>query len=101
MEELQALVRVHPFWRNQLRTNLGPSFASQRDGKRLLCTPVLSNSVHGAGRTKRQARMLQLVRHMLPDLGEPLMLTLNRDVTCGRHTDSANTSDFSYMTHVY
>ena len=41
--------------------------------------------------------MLELVRRMLPDLGEPLMLTLNRDVVCGRHKDGANTSDYSYI----
>ena len=97
MEELQALVRAHPFWRNQLRVNRGPTFASQWNGKRLLCTPVFSNSVHGAGRTKKQARMLELVRQQLPDVGEPLMLTINKNVTCGRHRDNKNASDFSYI----
>ena len=41
--------------------------------------------------------MLELVREMLPDVGEPLMLTLNRDVTCGRHKDGKNVSDSSYI----
>ena len=98
MEELQALVRAHSFWRNQLRTNIGESYASKWNGKRLLCTPVYSNSVHGAGRTKKQARMLELCREMLPDVGEPLMLTINRDVTCGPHRDGKNASEFSYIT---
>ena len=38
MEELQALVRAHPFWKNQLRTNLGETYASKWKGKRLLRT---------------------------------------------------------------
>ncbi len=96
MEELQALVRAHPFWKNQLRTNLGESYASKWNGKRLVVTPVYSNSVHGTGRTRKQARMLEIVRELLPDVGEPLMLTINRDVTCGRHRDNANASDHSY-----
>ncbi len=41
--------------------------------------------------------MLELVREMLPDVGEPLMLTLNKDVTCARHKDGRNASDFSYI----
>ena len=97
MEELQALVRAHPYWKNQLRTNLGPSYASKWDGKRLLQTPVYSNSVHGAGRTKKQARVSEIVRDLLPDVGEPLMFTINRDVTCGRHKDNKNASDFFYI----
>ena len=96
MEELQDLVRRHHFWNNKLRTNIGESAPSRWAGKRLLLEPVLSNSVHGAGRTKNQARMLELVREMLPDVGEPLMLTLNKQVTCARHRDGKNASDFSY-----
>ena len=57
----------------------------------------LSNSVHGEGRTKKQARMLDIVRQQLPDVGEPLMLTLNKNVTCGRHKDGRNASDVSYI----
>ena len=97
MDELQALVRSHPFWKNHLGTNLGESYKSQWKGKRMLVTPVLSNSVHGKGRTKTQARMLELVRELLPDVGEPLMLTLNKNVTCDRHRDNANASDHSYI----
>ena len=63
----------------------------------MLLEPVLSNSVHGLGRTKKQARMLEIVRQQLPDLGESLMLTLNKNVTCGRHKDGRNASDTSYI----
>ena len=59
----------------------------------MLLEPVLSNSVHGAGRTRNQARMLEIVRELLPDVGEPLMLTLNKNVTCSRHRDGRNASD--------
>ena len=41
--------------------------------------------------------MLDLVREMLPDVGEPLMLTLNKNVTCAKHRDGNNSSDFSYI----
>ena len=77
---MQVLVRSHPFWKNKLRTNLGPSGPSKWAGKRLLFEPVLSNSVHREGRTAKQARMLKLVRQLLPDVGEPVMLTLNKNV---------------------
>ena len=97
MEELEALVRKFPFYKNAYRANIGPSEASKYAGKRMLLEPVLSNSVKGAGRTKNQARMLQLVREMLPDVGEPLMLTLNKDVTCARHKDGRNASEISYI----
>ena len=97
MEELEALVRRFPFYKNGYRTNIGASAASKYAGKRMLLEPVLSNSVKGAGRTKNQARMLELVREMLPDVGEPLMLTLNKDVTCQKHKDSRNASDVSYI----
>ena len=40
--------------------------------------------------------MLELVREML-DVGEPLMLTLNKNVTCARHKDGKTSSDFSYI----
>ena len=63
----------------------------------MLLEPVLSNSVKGAGRTRNQARMLQLVREMLPDVGEPLMLTVNKNVTCARHRDNRNASEVSYI----
>ena len=46
---------------------------------------------------RKQARMLELVRQMLPDVGEPLMLTLNKQVTCARHRDGKNASDFVYI----
>ena len=62
----------------------------------MLLETVLSNSVHGAGRTSKQARMLELVREML-DVGEPLMLTVNKNVTCARHKDGRNASDVSYI----
>ena len=39
----------------------------------------------------------KIVRQMLPDLGEPLMLTLNKQVTCSRHRDSRNGIEFSYI----
>ena len=97
MEELEALVRRFPFCANKYRTNIGPSEASKYAGKRMLLEPVLSNSVKGEGRTRNQARMLQLVREMLPDVGEPLMLTLNKDVTCARHKDGRNASEISYI----
>ena len=97
MEELEALVRRFPFSKNKYRTNIGPSEASKYAGKRMLLEPVLSNSVKGAGRTKNQARMLELVRQMLPDVGEPLMLTVNKNVTCQRHKDSRNASEVSYI----
>ena len=97
MEELEALVRRFPFYKNKYRTNIGPSEASKYAGKRMLLEPVLSNSVKGEGRTKNQARMLELVREMLPDVGEPLMLTLNKDVTCARHKDGRNASEISYI----
>ena len=41
--------------------------------------------------------MLELVRKMLPEVGEPLMLTLNKQVCCQRHRDGKNASDFSYI----
>ena len=41
--------------------------------------------------------MLELVRQLLPDVGEPLMLTLNKSVTCARHRDGRNASDYSYI----
>ena len=97
MEELEALVRKFPFYKNGYRTNIGPSAASKYAGKRMLLEPVLSNSVKGEGRTRNQARMLELVREMLPDVGEPLMLTLNKDVTCARHKDGRNASEISYI----
>ena len=97
MEELEALVRKFPFYKNGYRTNIGDSAPSKYAGKRMLLEPVLSNSVKGEGRTKNQARMLQLVREMLPDVGEPLMLTLNKNVTCARHKDSRNASEVSYI----
>ena len=97
MEELEALVRSHPFVKNKYRCNIGPSAPSKYAGKRMLLEPVLSNSVKGAGRTRNQARMLQLVREMLPDVGEPLMLTLNKNVTCARHKDGRNASEVSYI----
>ena len=97
LEELQALVRSHPFWKNKLRTYLGPSGPSKWGGKEMLLDPVLSNSVHGEGRTAKQARMLELVRQLLPDVGEPLMLTLNKNLTCARHRDGRNASDYSYI----
>ena len=97
MEELEALVRKFPFYKNGYRTNIGPSAASKYAGKRMLLEPVLSNSVKGAGRTKNQARMLELVREMLPEVGEPLMLTLNKNVTCARHKDGRNASEISYI----
>ena len=97
MDELQSLVAAHPFYFNTLRTNLGPSAPTVYAGRRYLLTPVLSNSVHGAGRTKKQARMLELVRSLLPDLKEPVMLTLNKNVCCGKHKDSKNSSEFSYI----
>ena len=96
MEELEALVRRHPFVKNKYRCNIGPSAASKYAGKRMLLEPVLSNSVKGAGRTKDHARILQLVREML-DVGEPLMLTLNKNVCCGKHKDNKNSSEFSYI----
>ena len=97
MEELEALVRRFPFYKNAYRANIGPSEASKYAGRRMLREPVLSNSVKGVGRTKNQARMLELVREMLPDVGEPLMLTLNKDVTCARHKDGRNASEISYI----
>ena len=97
MEELEALVRRFPFYANKYRTNIGPSAPSKYAGKRMLLEPVLSNSVKGEGRTKNQARMLELVREMLPDVGEPLMLTLNKNVTCARHKDGRNASEISYI----
>ena len=97
MEELEALVRKFPFYKNGYRTNIGPSAPSKYAGKFMLLEPVLSNSVKGEGRTKNQARMLQLVREMLPDVGEPLMLTVNKDVTCCRHRDGRNASEISYI----
>ena len=97
MEELEALVRRFPFYANKYRTNIGPSAPSKYAGKRMLLEPVLSNSVKGEGRTRNQARMLELVRAMLPDVGEPLMLTLNKNVTCARHRDNRNASEVSYI----
>ena len=97
MEELEALVRRFPFYQIGYRTNSGPSAPSKYGGKRMLLEPVLSNSVKGEGRTKNQARMLQLVRQMLPNVGEPLMLTLNKNVTCARHKDGKNASEISYI----
>ena len=97
MEELEALVRRFPFNKNGYRTNIGPSAATKYAGKRMLLEPVLSNSVHGAGRTVNQARMLELVREMLPDVGSPLMLTVNKNVTCQRHKDARNASEVSYI----
>ena len=97
MEELEALVRRFPFYKNGYRTNIGVSAPSKYAGKRMLLEPVLSNSVKGEGRTRNQARMLQLVREMLPDVGEPLMLTLNKNVTCARHKDGKNASEVSYI----
>ena len=97
MNELQSLVAAHPFYKNGYRTNIGPSAASQYAGKRMLLKPVLSNSVHGEGRTKKQARMLELVRELLPGIQEPLMLTLNKNVCCARHKDNRNASDWSYI----
>jgi len=96
-QELRALLLTHPFWKNRLRPNIGPSGPTKWAGKQMLHEPVLSNSVHGEGRTKKQARMLEIVRQQLPDLGEPLMLTLNKNVTCGRHKDGRNASDTSYI----
>ena len=97
MEELEALVRRFPFYKNGYRTNIGVSAPSKYAGKRMLLEPVLSNSVKGEGRTKNQARMLELVREMLPDVGEPLMLTCNKNVTCARHRDGRNASEISYI----
>ena len=97
MNELQSLVSKHPFIPNSFRTNLGPWVASRYAGRRMLLKPVLSNSVHGTGRTEKQARMLELVRQLLPDIEEPLMLTLNKNVCCGKHKDNKNASDFSYI----
>ena len=97
MEELESLVRKFPFYLNAYRTNIGASAPSKYAGKRMLLEPVLSNSVKGEGRTRNQARMLQLVREMLPDVREPLMLTVNKDVTCSRHKDSRNASEVSYI----
>ena len=97
MEELQALVRRHKFWKNNFRTNIGESAPSKYGGKPMLLKGVLSNTIRGAGKTEEQARMLQLVRQMLPDLQEPIMLTLNRNVTCLRHKDARNVGH-SYIT---
>ena len=97
MDELQSLVAAHSFYLNRFRTNLGPSAPSVYGAKPMLLAPVLSNSVHGAGRTKKQARMLELVRSLLPDLEEPVMLTLNKNVCCGKHKDNKNSSEFSYI----
>ena len=94
MEELQLLICNHPFWQNGFRTNIGPSAPSKYAGKVMLLEHVLSNSIHGMGRTKKQGRMLDLVREMLPEVGEPLMLTLNKNVTCAKHRDGKNASDF-------
>ena len=59
-------------------------------------TPVLSNSIHEPTRTKAHARMLELARQML---GEHInFLTLNKDVTCGRHQDGRNSSTSSHIT---
>ena len=66
MDELQSLVAAHSFYLNRFRTNLGPSAPSVYGAKPMLLAPVLSNSVHGAGRTKKQARMLELVRSLPP-----------------------------------
>ena len=100
MDELQSLVAAHSFYLNRFRTNLGPSAPSVYAGKRMLLAPVLSNSVHGAGRTKKQARMLELVRSLLPDVKEPLMLTLNKNVCCGKHKDNKNASGI-FLHHVF
>ena len=89
MDELQALVRRHKFWKNNFRTNIGQSVTSKYGGKPMLLEGVYSNTIRGAGKTEEQARMLQLVRQMLPDLQEP-MLTLNRNVTCLPHRDKRN-----------
>ncbi len=96
MDELRSLVSNHSFWTNGFRTNLGASAPSKYGGRVMRLEPVLSNSIHGLGRTQKQARMLALVRELLPDVGEPLMLTINKNVTCGRHRDNKNASDFSY-----
>ena len=96
MDDLQALVRRHKFWKNNFRANIGKSYPSKYAGKRLLEKAVLSNTIR-AGKTEEQARMLQLVRQMLPDLQEPIMLTLNRNVTCLRHKDARNVGH-SYIT---
>ena len=97
MDELQALVRRHKFWKNSFRTNIGESAPSKYAGRPMLLEAVLSNTIRGAGKTEKQARMLQLVRQMLPDLQEPIMLTLNRNVTCLRHKDARNVGH-SYIT---
>ena len=97
MNELQSLVSKHPFIPNYFRANIGDWVASRYAGRRMLLKPVLSNSVHGTGRTKKQARMLELVRQLLPDIEEPLMLTLNKNVCCGKHKDNKNASNFSYI----
>ena len=90
MDELKELVREYRFWKNNLRTNIGESAPSKYGGRPMLLEPVLSNTIRGTGKTKQQARMLDLVREMLPDLHEPVMLTLNRNVTCLRHKDKRN-----------
>ena len=36
-------------------------------------------------------------RELLPDVGEPIMLTINKNVTCGRHRDNSNASEYSYI----
>ena len=97
MDELRSLVSTFAFYKNGYRTNIGLSAPSKYGGRVMLLSPVLSNSVHGEGRTRKQKRMLELVREMLPDLGEPLMLTLNKNVCCSRHKDNKNSSDFSYI----
>jgi hypothetical protein len=95
LAELQALVRTHPFWNNRLRVNLGETYMSKW-GRKMLVNPILSNSIHGAGRTAKQARMLALVRQLL-DVEEPLFLTINKNVTCGRHRDGANVAHSHIM----
>ena len=89
MDELQALVRRHKFWKNSFRTNIGESAPSRYSGKPMLLEGVLSKTIR-AGKTEEQARMLQLVHEMLPELREPVHLTLNRDVTCLPHRDKRN-----------
>ena len=65
LAELQDLVRRHAFWKNRLRPNIGESEETKYAGRRMLVTPVLSNSIHEPTRTKAHARMLALAKEML------------------------------------